>query len=156
MISNQLIKVRRRTYALSFLWLPGIESRRLAIGRRRRLYPRRRECLQCGTRFTTYERLAENPILVIKADGSSEVFNREKLMRGLLIACAKRPITPEKIDGLITSIEAELRSSQRNEIKSRDLGDLVLARLPLWMTLPIFASPASTRISRMWRSSPRP
>ena len=124
MISNQLIKVRRRTYALSFLWLPGIESRRLAIGRRRR-----RECLQCGTRFTTYERLAENPILVIKADGSSEVFNREKLMRGLLIACAKRPITPEKIDGLITSIEAELRSSQRNEIKSRDLGDLVLARL---------------------------
>ena len=85
---------------------------------------RRRECLQCGTRFTTYERLA-----VIKADGSSEVFNREKLMRGLLIACAKRPITPEKIDGLITSIEAELRSSQRNEIKSRDLGDLVLARL---------------------------
>ena len=87
------------------------------------------ECLQCGTRFTTYERLAENPILVIKADGSSEVFNREKLMRGLLIACAKRPITPEKIDGLITSIEAELRSSQRNEIKSRDLGDLVLARL---------------------------
>ena len=49
---------------------------------------RRRECLQCGTRFTTYERLAENPILVIKADGSSEVFNREKLMRGLLIACA--------------------------------------------------------------------
>ena len=112
MISNQLIKVRRRTYALSFLWLPGIESRRLAIGRRRRLYP-----------------LAENPILVIKADGSSEVFNREKLMRGLLIACAKRPITPEKIDGLITSIEAELRSSQRNEIKSRDLGDLVLARL---------------------------
>ena len=90
---------------------------------------RRRECLQCGTRFTTYERLAENPILVIKADGSSEVFNREKLMRGLLIACAKRPITPEKIDGLITSIESELRSSQRNEIKSRDLGDLVLARL---------------------------
>lgn len=77
-----------------------------------------------GTRFTTYERLAENPILVIKADGSSEVFNREKLMRGLLIACAKRPITPEKIDGLITSIESELRSSQRNEIKSRDLGDL--------------------------------
>ena len=90
---------------------------------------RRRECMQCGTRFTTYERLAENPILVIKADGSSEVFNREKLMRGLLIACAKRPITPEKIDGLITSIESELRSSQRNEIKSRDLGDLVLARL---------------------------
>lgn len=90
---------------------------------------RRRECLKCGHRFTTYERLAENPILVTKTDGSSEVFNREKLMRGLLIACAKRPITPEKIDNLIASIETELRSSQRTEIKSKDLGDMVLARL---------------------------
>lgn len=90
---------------------------------------RRRECLECGHRFTTYERLAENPILVTKTDGSSEVFNREKLMRGLLIACAKRPITPEKIDSLIASIETELRSSQRTEIKSKDLGDMVLARL---------------------------
>ncbi len=90
---------------------------------------RRRECLECGARFTTYERLAENPILVIKTDGSSEVFNREKLMRGLLIACAKRPITPEKIDALIASIESELRNTQRTEIKSKDLGDMVLARL---------------------------
>lgn len=90
---------------------------------------RRRECLQCGNRFTTYERLAENPILVIKTDGSSEVFNREKLMRGLLIACAKRPITPEKIDALIASIESELRNTQRTEIKSKDLGDMALARL---------------------------
>lgn len=90
---------------------------------------RRRECLKCGARFTTYERIAENPILVTKADGSSEVFDRQKLMRGLLIACAKRPITPEKIDNLISSIESELRSGQRNEIRSRDLGDMVLARL---------------------------
>lgn len=90
---------------------------------------RRRECLQCGNRFTTYERLAENPILVIKTDGSSEVFNREKLMRGLLIACAKRPVTPEKIDALIASIESELRNTQRTEIKSKDLGDMALARL---------------------------
>ena len=90
---------------------------------------RRRECLECGNRFTTYERLAEHPILVIKTDGSSEVFDRQKLMRGLLIACAKRPITPEKIDGLIVNLEAELRSTQRTEIKSKDLGDMVLARL---------------------------
>ena len=90
---------------------------------------RRRECLECGNRFTTYERLAENPIIVIKTDGSSEVFDREKLMRGLLIACAKRSIALESIDGLIASIETELRSSQRTEIKSKDLGDLVLARL---------------------------
>ena len=90
---------------------------------------RRRECLECGNRFTTYERLAEHPILVIKTDGSSEVFDHQKLMRGLLIACAKRPITPEKIDGLIADLEAELRSTQRTEIKSKDLGDMVLARL---------------------------
>ncbi|MEY8461182.1 transcriptional regulator NrdR [Eggerthellaceae bacterium 24-137] len=90
---------------------------------------RRRECLECGSRFTTYERLAEHPILVIKTDGSSEVFDHEKLMRGLLIACAKRPVTPEKIDALIASIEAELRNTQRTEIKSKDLGDMVLARL---------------------------
>lgn len=90
---------------------------------------RRRECLGCGNRFTTYERLAENPIIVIKTDGSSEVFDREKLMRGLLIACAKRSILPEKIDNLIISIESELRSAQRTEIRSKDLGDLVMARL---------------------------
>ena len=63
---------------------------------------RRRECLECGNRFTTYERLAEHPILVIKTDGSSEVF---------------------------VNLEAELRSTQRTEIKSKDLGDMVLARL---------------------------
>ena len=90
---------------------------------------RRRECLSCGHRFTTYERLAESPILVIKADGSSEVFDSTKLMRGLLIACAKRPVSPEKIDNLIDSIEAELRSHQQTEIKSKDLGDMALARL---------------------------
>lgn len=73
--------------------------------------------------------MAEHPILVIKTDGSSEVFDRQKLMRGLLIACAKRPITPEKIEGLIVNLEAELRSTQRTEIKSKDLGDMVLARL---------------------------
>lgn len=90
---------------------------------------RRRECLHCGNRFTTYERLAENPIIVIKADGSSEAFDRSKLMRGLLIACAKRPITPAEIDNLIASIESELRSGQRLEIRSKDLGDMTLSRL---------------------------
>lgn len=90
---------------------------------------RRRECLNCGHRFTTYERLGENPIIVIKSDGSSEAFNREKLMRGLLIACAKRPISPDQIDGLIVQIESDLRSSQRREIRSKDLGDMVIARL---------------------------
>ncbi len=90
---------------------------------------RRRECLKCGHRFTTYERLGENPIIVIKADGSSEAFNREKLMRGLLIACAKRPISPDQIEGLIVQIESELRSSQKREIRSKDLGDMAINKL---------------------------
>ena len=62
---------------------------------------RRRECLQCGRRFTTYERLGDNPLIIIKSDGSSEAYDRQKLMRGLLIACAKRPIAPEQLGALI-------------------------------------------------------
>lgn len=90
---------------------------------------RRRECLSCGRRFTTYERLGDNPLIVTKTDGSSEAYDRQKLMRGLLMACAKRPITPEQIGSLIDSIEAELRTASRSEIGSKDLGDIVLARL---------------------------
>ena len=90
---------------------------------------RRRECLECHNRFTTYERLTENPLLVIKTDGSSEAYDRSKLMRGVLIACAKRPVTPNQIAGLIDDIEADLRNSQRNEIASKQLGTMVLERL---------------------------
>lgn len=90
---------------------------------------RRRECLGCGHRFTTYERLGDSPLIVIKTDGSSEVYDREKLMRGLLIACAKRPISPEQIATLIDSIESELRNASKNEIRSKELGDMALVRL---------------------------
>lgn len=90
---------------------------------------RRRECLQCNTRFTTYEKFIDNPLIVIKNDGSSEAYNRNKLMRGLLIACAKRPITPDMIDSLVDDIENELRSAPKNEVTSKELGDLVLVRL---------------------------
>lgn len=90
---------------------------------------RRRECLSCGHRFTTYERLGEQPVIVIKSDNSSEAFDREKLMRGLLIACAKRPVPREDIIALISGIEGELRTLPKGEVFSRDLGDMVLARL---------------------------
>ncbi|BAK44554.1 transcriptional regulator NrdR [Eggerthella sp. YY7918] len=90
---------------------------------------RRRECLACGHRFTTYERLGDNPLIIIKSDGSSEAYDRQKLMRGLLIACAKRPISPEQLSSLIDSIETELRNTSRNEIGSKDLGDMALVRL---------------------------
>lgn len=90
---------------------------------------RRRECLDCGRRFTTYERLGDNPLVIVKSDGSSEAYNREKLFRGVLIACAKRPVSPEQIASLIDGIEAGLRNDTRTEIKSKDLGDMVMMRL---------------------------
>lgn len=90
---------------------------------------RRRECLKCGNRFTTYERLGDNPLIVVKSDGSSEVFDREKLFRGISIACAKRAISSDRISDLISDIEAELRNMGRSEIVSKDLGDMVLERL---------------------------
>lgn len=90
---------------------------------------RRRECLSCKHRFTTYERLGDTPLLVTKSDGSSETYDRNKLLRGVTVACAKRPITPDQINGLIDGIEAELRNMPRNEITSKDLGTKVLDRL---------------------------
>lgn len=90
---------------------------------------RRRECLECGRRFTTYERLGENPLIVLKSDGTSEVYDREKIIRGLYIACAKRHISPEEINELVEDMESELRNANYSEIKSKDLGDMVLARL---------------------------
>ena len=83
---------------------------------------RRRECLKCQRRFTTYERLGDNPLVIVKVDGSSEAYDRNKLFRGLLIACAKRPISKEQVDDLIDSIETELRNTSRTEIRSKELG----------------------------------
>ena len=90
---------------------------------------RRRECLNCKHRFTTYERLGDTPLLVTKSDGSSETFDRNKLLRGITMACAKRPVTPDQINSIIDGIEAELRSAPRNEVTSKDLGTKVLERL---------------------------
>ena len=90
---------------------------------------RRRECLSCGRRFTTYERLGESPLTVTKSDGSTEVYNRHKLFRGIVTACAKRPITSDQINALIDDIELELRSSNVNQITSKRLGDMALGRL---------------------------
>lgn len=90
---------------------------------------RRRECLECGHRFTTYERLSDNPLVVIKSDGSSEAYDRQKLFRGLLTACKKRPISSDQISAIIDDMEAELRNRPKAEVRSKDLGDMALARL---------------------------
>ena len=90
---------------------------------------RRRECVKCGYRFTTYERREEMPLLVVKKDGRKETFDRQKLMRGLLAATVKRSVPVEALDGLIDDIESELRDEGMNEVSSHDLGIMVLKRL---------------------------
>ncbi len=90
---------------------------------------RRRECLSCGKRFTTYERREPLKLMVIKRDGSKEPFDREKLRAGLAKACAKQRITEEQIELMVDEIEAELRDRRRHEVTSRRLGDMVLIRL---------------------------
>ena len=90
---------------------------------------RRRECLECSERFTTYERLEELPLTVIKRDGTTEPFDYGKLKRGLMVAATKRPISSDQIDALIHDIEATLQNSFKYEIESSTLGDMVLVRL---------------------------
>ncbi len=90
---------------------------------------RRRECVSCGKRFTTYERREPLRLMVIKRDGTREPFERTKLHAGLTKACAKRPVPEEEIDYMVEEIEAELRERRRHEVTSRRLGDMALVRL---------------------------
>jgi len=91
---------------------------------------RRRECLKCKKRFTTYERVEEPNFIVIKKDMSREPFDRNKLRIGILKACEKRPIETEKIDKIINEIEGKLRNKTKGkEIESRKIGELVIRAL---------------------------
>lgn len=89
---------------------------------------RRRECLRCKKRFTTYERV-ELEIRVVKKNGTVEQFDREKLKRGVVKACEKRPVTSEQIDALINAIENKLREVGKNEIPSSAIGEHVMKKL---------------------------
>lgn len=90
---------------------------------------RRRECLSCAERFTTYERREETPLMVVKKDGTSEPFDRGKLMRGLMVATTKRNVSVEQLEALIDDVESALRNSFSSEVGSRQVGDMVLLRL---------------------------
>ena len=90
---------------------------------------RRRECLVCEQRFTTYERVEEMPLMVIKKDGHREPFDRTKLLRGLTAATVKRDVSPEQLQRLIDDVEADLHDTFRYEISAKQLGDLVLEHL---------------------------
>ena len=90
---------------------------------------RRRECISCGKRFTTYESREPLRLVVIKRDGTREPFDRAKLRAGITKACAKRPVPEEEIEYMVDEIEAELRERRRHEVTSRRLGDMALVRL---------------------------
>ena len=87
---------------------------------------RRRECLDCGQRFSTYERAILSTPLLIKQDGAREEFDREKLARGVRIACAKRPVSAADIERLIGQVETSLQKMGKAEVSSRVVGDLVI------------------------------
>ena len=90
---------------------------------------RRRICQQCGKRFTTYETIESRSLMVIKKDGSHQQYDREKLMRGILKACQKRPVTKAQMDDLLSNIEKELYDQQEDEVSSMTIGEMVVERL---------------------------
>src|SRR5690606_35787396 len=90
---------------------------------------RRRECVSCGQRFTTYERAEPMSLMVIKKDGRREPYDQAKLARGIRTACFKRPIAAEALDEIVREIEAELYALGRPEVASQFIGECVMARL---------------------------
>ena len=90
---------------------------------------RRRECLKCTRRFTTFERVQTLDLLVIKKDGKREVFDRVKLRGGIIKACEKRPISAQEVEKILDQVEADLRKKNANEVSSKKIGELVIRRL---------------------------
>ncbi len=95
----------------------------------RKTIRRRRECLKCKHRFTTYERYEETPLVVQKKDGTTEEFDREKILKGIIRAAEKRPVSIEAMNEIVDSIEKELSNSMARQIKSKKIGEMVMDRL---------------------------
>ncbi len=90
---------------------------------------RRRECLNCGKRFTTYEKIESLPVFVIKKDGKRESFDIEKIKKGILRACEKREVSFDSIEGLINRVEREIYNTPKNEVTSHEIGEIVMSGL---------------------------
>lgn len=90
---------------------------------------RRRECIHCGKRFTTYETVESLPLIVVKRDRTRETFDRNKLLKSVIRACDKRQITMEQMDSLVSEIEATLQNSLQNEVNSTAIGEMVMNKL---------------------------
>ena len=104
----------------------GIDSRMSEDGTSIR---RRRECLGCGRRFTTYEVIERVPVLVVKSDGTRQPFDPDKVRRGVIKACEKRPVAAEKINALVSAVERQVYNKLVQEISSKEIGELVMKEL---------------------------
>jgi transcriptional repressor NrdR len=103
-----------------------IDSREARTGD---LIRRRRECLKCSRRFTTYERIDEIPYMVIKKDGRRERFDRQKILQGLLKACEKRPVATGKLEAMVDEVERAVQEGKERELTTTELGELLMSRL---------------------------
>ena len=90
---------------------------------------RRRECLKCQKRFTTYEKIEQSPIMVIKKDGNRQAFDREKIIRGMIKSCEKRPVSAADIEEAVNNIEKKIENSMKKEISSLEVGEMVMEEL---------------------------
>ena len=125
-----------------------IDSRDAGAGIRRR-----RECLECDGRFTTYEQVQVRELMVVKRDGRREDLDREKLIAGVTKACAKRPLPTGSIDKLVQEIELAVVDSGRREVSSEAIGQLVMEKLKEMDRVAYISTRASTGTSRTWRPS---
>ena len=90
---------------------------------------RRRGCLQCGKRFTTYETVEQVPVMVVKRDGSRQAFDKQKMLRGMIRACYKRPVSAADLEKAANEVEQEVRNSMQREVSAQYVGDLVMEKL---------------------------
>src|SRR5690348_17727317 len=114
---------------MSLLWSSGdkvVDSRESKEGE---VIRRRRECLECGRRFTSYERIDEIPYMVVKKDGKRESFDRNKVLAGLMRACEKRPISMIQLESIVDEIEKELQDSSDRELSASEIGKIIMRRL---------------------------
>lgn len=90
---------------------------------------RRRECLKCGARFTTYEKIEDTPLIVIKKDGTRQIYDRNKIINCILKACSKRPVSITQVEDLAINVEQVILNTMKREITSTEIGELIMPRL---------------------------
>jgi len=90
---------------------------------------RRRECLKCQKRFTTYEKVEQSPVMVIKKDGNRQAFDRDKIINGMIKSCEKRPVSAAQIENAVSNIEKKIENSMKKEISSYEIGEMVMDEL---------------------------